>query len=44
MQTNATNIAQVSPHTTQDAFLNKHKEGSYEKKKFLTNGLALFAK
>ena len=44
MQTNVTNIVQVSPHKHKmPFFLNKH-EGSYEKKKFVTNGLALFAK
>ena len=30
MQTTVTNIVQVSPHTAQDAFFNKHKYGYYE--------------
>ena len=45
MQTTVTNIAQVPPHTVKMLFLiNINKVPIKKKKKFVTNGLAVFAK
>ena len=48
MQTSVTNIAansypSLSTFGARCYFLDKHKKGSYEKNKSVTNGLALFA-